>query len=222
MSRTGKLEYDDISAKVSDNRLREVEVDFPPVSKRQSIVFREYLTLNGEGSSFDMIVDGTTPQEFSITSSEDSDIYINSLCFFISAENVIADLNEFGSAPALANGCSLYYVSQDAGTIIIDPSISTNNDLLRLGGYKPSFGNLSGTGNRPFLMNNVFSNADNGYMPVIRLVDYGYEPEYRGGIRLRKKSADKIVFQINDDLSAFTASQLFVLNCIAYGFSRII
>lgn len=222
MSRTGKIENDGINAKVLDNRLSELEINSPADALRQSIVFREYLTLNGDGVDFNLIADGSTPKEFSIIARGDRDIYINSLCFFISGENVIADQNEFGAAPALTNGCSLYYVSNDAGVISIDSEIKTNGDLLRIANYTPAFGNLSGTVDRPFLMNNVYSNADNGYMPVIKLVNYGYEPEYRGGLRLKKGTKDKVVFQINDNLSILTASQLFVFNCIAYGFSRII
>ncbi len=219
MARKGRIGFDDVQLCVKDERLGEIEVNYPLNSPQFASVYREFLTLNNDGVTTSMKVDGlTSPKEFFIQSENDFDIYIASLCFFISAENVIADLNEFGAAPALLNGCDLEYKTVDSSLVNFGDSIKINNDFLRLANYQPSFGNRSGTVDRPFLMNNVYSNADNGYMPVIRFTNFGYEPEYRGGLRLQSGSKYRILFRINDNLSILTISQLFKLDCIAYGF----
>lgn len=219
MARKGRIGFDDVQSQVKDERLGEIEISYPLNSPAFTSVYREFLTLNNDGSTTDMKVDGlSSPKEFFIESENNFDIYIASLCFFISAENVIANLNEFGAAPALANGCELIYRTEDAESNAFGASITINNDLLRLSQYQPSFGNLSGTVDRPFLISKVYSNADNGYMPIIRFANFGYEPEYRGGIRLQASKKDRLSFVINDDLSALTISQLFKLDCIAYGF----
>lgn len=221
MSKSSKILFDNTAAGVRDNRLFEIEANTTPDIAADVSVFREFLTLNNDGTTTFMKVNGSAiPQEFYIQSEDDVDIYIGSLCFFISAENVIADLNEFGAAPALTIGCDLEYQSRDTGVATIASNIINNNELMRLTNYVPAFGNLSGTGNRPFLMNNVFSNADNGYMPIIRFSNFGYEPEYRGGLRLRAGLKDRLIFRINDNLSILTNSQLFKLDCIAYWFRR--
>jgi hypothetical protein len=221
MSKSSKILFDNITAGVRNNQVFEIESDTPPDISAEVFVYREFLTLNGDGVTTSMKVNGSTlPQEFYIISEDDVDIYIGSLCFFISAENVIADLNEFGAAPALTVGCDLEYQSRDTGTVQTASGIINNNEFMRLTNYAPSFGNLSGTGNRPFLLNNVYSNADNGYMPIIRFSNFGYVPEYRGGLRLRAGQKDRLIFRVNDNLSALTVSELAKLDCIAYGFRR--
>lgn len=221
MSKSSKILFDDVTAGVRNNQLFESEADSPPSISTDVSVFRKFLTLNNDGTTTSMKVNGSaTPQEFYVQSEDDVDIYIGSLCFFISAENVIADLNEFGAAPALTIGCDLEYRSRDTGLVTIASNIIDNNGLMRLTNYVPAFGNFSGTVNRPFLMNNVFSNADNGYMPIIRFSNFGYEPEYRGGLRLRAGVKDRLIFRIKDDLSILIASELSKLDCIAYGFRR--
>lgn len=223
MSRKGRIGFDDTQSCVKDGRLGEIEVNYPLDTPQVSSVYREFLTLNNDGVTTSMKVDGlTSPKEFFIQSENDFDIYISSLCFFISAENTAVELNEFGGAPSLLNGCNLEYTVVDSEIVSFGESIKINNDLLRLSSYQPAFGNLSGLVDRPFIMNSVYSNADSGYMPVIKFTNFGYEQEYRGGLRLKAGSKDRITFRINDNLSILTLSELAKIDCIAYGFRRIV
>ena len=68
---------------------RELDSPYPPVIDQSPLrVFIQNLTLNGDGITSDMRVDGSvTPQDFYIESSGDFDTYITSIAFLISAEN---------------------------------------------------------------------------------------------------------------------------------------
>ena len=85
------------------------EAPYPPSSEETKItVYREFLTLNNNGTTTDMRVNGsTTPQIFYINAEPDFDIYITTVSFLIADAG--ASLNEFGGITALANGCRFYY-----------------------------------------------------------------------------------------------------------------
>lgn len=214
MGRKSNVVYQNKFTKVSDNSLWEIESDYPPITSEKKFFYRSYLTLNGDGTTIDMKVDGsTTTQDFFITADENFDTYINVINFFIAAELTITDLSEFGGAPALTNGCQLFYIN-GGDTISINDDLKTNFDLLRMCTFKPSFSN---GGSNAFKVQQVFSNNDSGYFGTLSFKNYGFEPEYRGGIRLKAGTFDRIIFRIRDNLN-LTLSQLSTFDMIAYGY----
>lgn len=220
MPKIGKLISQKYNAKVSiDERLCETDQTYPPIDGDQIIqLYFRPLTLNNDGVTTDMKVNGSvTPQEFYIESEVDFDIYINSISFFIAAENVLADLGEFaGITTPLTNGCQMIYESNEVGNIIIGDELKTNFNLLRMATMNPNFGLVS---NAAFKVIQTFSNQDDGYFFIVRFSDYGYETEYSGGLRLKGSTSDRIVFKIRDNLN-LTPSEISTFNGIAYGFKR--
>lgn len=214
MSRRNYVVSQNKFTKVIDNSLWEIEADYPPITTEKKFFYRNYLTLNNDGVTISMKVDGsTTPQDFLIIADNDFDIYITVINIFIAAELTIADLSEFGSVPSLTNGCQLFYVNGGTTTSIND-SLKTNFDLLRMCNFRPWF---SDGGSGSFKLQQVFSVNDNGYFGVLNFKNYGYEPDYRGGIRLRAGTSDKIVLRVRDNLN-LTISQISRFDMVAYGF----
>ena len=222
MSKRAKIAYQNIRPLVNgDGRLFEVDTTYPPITNdRQIIVYVDDLTLNGDGVTTDMKVDGSvTTQEFFVSAELDSDIFINSVSFFIAAETLVIDLFEFGATNGtLTNGCQLIYENSEEGEIIIGDNLNSNFELLRMCGLNPSLGVSSNTA---FQIQKAFSNSDVGYLFVLNFLTYGYESEYRGGLRLKKNANERLVFKIRDDLNLI-ASQLSSLNGIAYGYKTVI
>lgn len=220
MSKRAKIAYQNIRSSVnSDGRLFEIDTPYPPITNdRQIILYTDDLTLNGNGVTTDMKVDGSvTEQEFFVSAESNSDIFINSVSFFIAAENVLADLGEFaGITTPLTNGCQLIYESGEVGDIIIGDNLTTNFELLRMCNMNPQFGLVS---NGAFKIVQAFSNADDGYLFILKFSDYGYEQEYSGGLRLRAGSSDRLVFKIRDDLDR-TPSEISSFDGRVYGFKR--
>lgn len=220
MSRVGKLINQKNKARVSiSERLYETDQSSPPIGGDQIIqLYVKPLTLNNDGVTTDMKVNGSvTPQEFYIEAEAGFDIYINSISFFIAAENVLADLGEFaGIVTPLTNGCQMIYESNEVGNIIIGDDLKTNFDLLRMAAMNPNFGLVS---NEAFKVVQTFSNQDDGYFFIVKFNDYGYETEYGGGLRLNASTSDRIVFKIRDNLN-LTPSEISSFNGIAYGFKR--
>ena len=98
MSRKQKITYNNLQPKVdSNNRLYEIDTTYPPLTnEKQLLVYSNSLTLNGDGVTTDMKVDGSsTTQEFFIKSEENADIFVTSLSFFIAAELTTTDFSEF-------------------------------------------------------------------------------------------------------------------------------
>jgi len=220
MSKRAKIAYQNIRPSVNgDGRLFEIDTTYPPITNdRQIILYVDDLTLNGDGVTTDMKVDGSvTTQEFFVRAEPDSDIFINSVSFFIAAELTIADLGEFaGITTPLTNGCQLIYENGEVGDIIIGDNLTTNFELLRMCNMNPQFGLVS---NDAFKIVQAFSNADDGYLFILKFSDYGYEQEYSGGLRLRAGSEDRLVFKIRDDLDR-TPSEISSFDGRVYGFKR--
>lgn len=220
MSKRGKIVYQDLKPIVNDDgRLYEIDTVYPPITNdRQIILYVDDLTLNNDGVTTDMKVDGSvTTQEFSVNADSEFDIFINSVSFFIAAELVVTDLGEFGGITTpLTNGCQLIYENSDEGDIIIGDNLQTNYDLLRMCNMNPQFGLDS---NAAFKIIQAFSNQDDGYLFILKFADYGYEQEYSGGIRLKAGSTDRLVFKIRDNLN-LTPSDISSFDGRVYGFKR--
>jgi len=220
MSKRAKIAYQNFRPLVNeDGRLFEVDTTYPPITNdRQIILYVDDLTLNGDGVTTDMKVDGSvTTQEFFVSAEPDSDIFINSVSFFIAAELVVTDLGEFaGIVTPLTNGCQLIYESGEVGDIIIGDNLQTNYDLLRMCNMNPQFGLDS---NAAFKITQAFSNQDDGYLFILKFADYGYEQEYSGGIRLKAGTTDRLVFKIRDNLN-LTPSDISSFDGRVYGFKR--
>ena len=193
-------------AKVSDEGfLYTQEASFPPSGEDVKLtVYREFLTLNGDGVTTSMLVDGSVnTQNFFIQAEPDVDVYISSISFLISDAG--ASLSEFGGITALTNGCRLYY-SDKNGEITIGDSLVSNFEFVRLCLGNPAFG----SGNGAFLANNVVG-ASEAFIPVLDFKNFGF----KWGLKLEAGTVNKLEFDINDNVSGIDA-----FNIIAYGFRR--
>lgn len=212
MSRNSYITNDNISVKLVTGAY-DIEAPYPPISEDNVVVFREFLTLNGDGINRSMRVNGSvTNQDFYISAVEGFDIYITTLCFYIAAELVVVDINEFGNLPALTNGCSLFYQTNQLGNIIINDSIKSNFDLLNVGNFKPSFG----TGAGSFAVDAATALTSEGYMPILTFTDFGFGED---GILLLNNTTDKLVFRIRDNLNVGVSS-ISQFDVVAHGFKR--
>ena len=221
MSKKIKIKNDNRDVVVSDiNRLYEIDADYPPLVDDNRRIFVDNLTLNGDGTTSQMTVDGsTTSQDFILNSVPDFNTHISIVSIYITVESVTTSLDEFGGLPSLTNGCEFFYFDSNRGVVTISDSINTNLDLLRLSGFKPSFGfPASGTDNG-FKLINSFTSSDEGYFSVIKLDEYGFLNEYTGGLVLKANTSDKLVFRINDDLSGGISS-VSRLDARVYGYKN--
>ena len=221
MSRKQKITYNSLQPKVDSNhRLYEIDTTYPPLTNEKQLLFySNSLTLNGDGVTTDMRVDGSsTTQEFFIKSEENADIFVTSLSFFIAAELTTTDFSEFGGTTQLTNGCQLIYESYDRGDIIIGDNLRTNFDFSRISTFSPSFG-LTTTD--AFKLRQAFSNTDDGFFFILKFSDYGYEREYGGGIRIKAGKNERLVLKIRDNLN-LTLTQLSTFDGRVYGYKKII
>lgn len=195
------------------NGIYEIEAPYPSLAEETGVIFREFLTLNGNGVTNSMRVNGSvTNQDFYIQSAQDADTYITALSFYLGAELVIVDLVEFGNLPALANGCQLLYQSSTVGEIIIASPIRSNFDLINVCNANPKFG----TGATVFEFTNATANASEGYGPVLYFSEYGFSED---GILLPAGTTDRLTFRIRDNLNVGLSS-ISKFDVIAQGFKR--
>lgn len=183
------------------------EAPYPPASEETKItVYREFLTLNNDGTTTDMRVDGsTTPQQFFISAEPDFDIYITTVSFLIADAG--ASLNEFGGISALANGCRFFYEDNN-GEINVGTSLVSNFEFVRLCQGNPSFGG----GASAFLANNVVGPSE-AFIPVFDFRNFGF----KWGLKLAASSQNRLVLEVNDNVTAIDA-----FNAVAYGFRRVL
>lgn len=183
------------------------EAPYPPASEETKItVYREFLTLNNDGTTTDMRVDGsTTPQQFFISAEPDFDIYITTVSFLIADAG--ASLNEFGGISALANGCRFFYEDNN-GEINVGTSLVSNFEFVRLCQGNPSFGG----GASAFLANNVVGPSE-AFIPVFDFRNFGF----KWGLKLAAGSQNRLVLEVNDNVTAIDA-----FNAVSYGFRRVL
>jgi hypothetical protein len=190
---------------------------FPPVDDRDlQIIYRQFLTLNGDGVTSDMRVNGAvTSQLFYIQGEPDFDIYITNLSILLADTNADNSLNTFGDLAALTNGCRLFYEDEN-GEINIGTTLQTNFDLIRLCIGNPAFGSRSTVGgatfNPFFLPDAVGATAD----AIIPVLNFNTIFGFTYGLRLKNGTNNRLVFEIDDNLSV----GLDAFNIIAYGFKR--
>jgi hypothetical protein len=182
----------------------------PPKSESDTLLpLREYLTLDNDGSTIDMRVDGATSEKiFSINASHHSidpakrDRYIARLSFVIADAG--ATLNDFGNIGALANGFEVRWVTDTFGSVTIAESLKTNFDFVRFSGGTPMIGDGTGA----FRANNV-SGTSEAYLPHI---DFDEVFGVQWGFRLRHATNDRIEIVVKDDVTGVDQ-----FDCIAYG-----
>ena len=175
----------------------------PPIGGAENpLPYRSYFLNNGSNL---MNVNGAvTNQDFTLTSSQDYDIYIK----YISAE--IGDagtptLNKFGALTALTNGVSWIWFTQQEGEYELHEGIKTNKEFVRVGTDTAGIG----TGVDAFLADVSGGATEKSYLPCIDISEsYGLP----WGLRLKKGTTDKVIFRVADDLSALTT-----FNIVAYG-----
>ena len=183
------------------------EAPFPPSGEETKItVYREFLTLNNDGTTNDMRVDGsTTSQYFWVNAEPNFDIYITTLSFLISDAG--AELDEFGNLAALTNGCRLFYEDNN-GEINIGTDLVSNFEFIRLCQGNPAFGNAADA----FRARNIVG-ASEGYIPVFDFRNFGF----RWGLKLKAGTNNRLVMEINDNVSSIDG-----FNATAYGFRRVL
>ena len=181
------------------------EAPYPPLGEETKIsIYRERLTLNNNGTTFDARVNGSvTPQRFWIQAEPNFDIYITSISFLIADVN--ATLTQFGNIGTLTNGCRVYYEDEN-GNINIGTGLVSNFEFVRLCLGFPAFGN----GTTAFQGGNVVGSSE-GYIPVLDFRNFGF----RWGLRLAANTLNKLVLEVNDNVTGVDA-----FNVIAYGFRR--
>lgn len=186
------------------------EAPYPPTDEETKItVYREFLTLNNDGTTTDMRVNGsTTSQEFYIQAEPNVDIYITTVSFIIAGPG--ATLNEFANLAALTNGCRFYYEDNN-GEINIGTNLVSNFEFVRLCQGNPSFGG----GASAFLANNVVGTSE-AFIPVFDFRNFGF----KWGLKLTSSTLNRLVLEVNDNLTP--SANLTGFNAIAYGFRRIL
>jgi hypothetical protein len=168
----------------------------PPVGEQKSAFpYRSYFKDFDNAESIDMAVNGaTTNASFCIQAVKEYDTYIKTISILIA--DASQTLQEFAnSGAALTNGVLFEWSSSDLGTTTIHDGLKTNFDFIRLALGDPSIGD----GATAFLANNAIATNIEAYIPVLDLAKT-FGLVY--GIRLRKGTADKLVFTIRDNCTA--------------------
>lgn len=196
-------------AKVSpEGFLYTQEAPYPPIEPETKItLYRNFLTLNNDGVTSDMRVNGsTTKKYFYIQGEPNNDIYITTVSFIVSGPN--ATLNTFGSIVALTNGCRFYYEDNN-GEINVGTTLQRNFDFVRLCQGNPAFGATTNA----FIASNVVGTSE-AVIPVFDFRNFGF----KWGLKLRANTLDRLVIEINDNL--LPVANLTGFNAVAYGFRR--
>jgi hypothetical protein len=179
----------------------------PPIGETLTAQpFRQFFTDNGitSGSNDMRVNGGAAATDFYIGANENYDIYIKSISLAIGDGGSPA-LNKFGNLSELTNGVSWHLFSNELGLYELHEGVKTNLEFVRLGADTAGIG----TGTDAFLADVSGGGTEKSYLPTINIAE-SFGLLY--GLRLRKGSNDKLIFTINDNLTALTT-----FNAIGYG-----
>lgn len=179
----------------------------PPIDETIiSLPYRKYFTSFDVFPFKDMAQDGsTTPIDFEVSALEDYDVFIKYIHVEI-GDGGTPNLNKFGDLTALTNGVGWYWFTQEEGEYELHEGITTNKEFtIRVGNDSAGFGD----GVNAFLADVSGGGSEKSYFPRIDIAE-GYGMPW--GLRLRKGSTDRIIFRVQDNLSALTT-----FNIVAQG-----
>jgi len=143
-----------------------------------------------------MDVDGSsTPQEFSIVSSQEYDIHVMQLIVTISDTQV--SLSKFGGIGALDNGIDILFHESGVDTYLIKGARTTGMVVQQSGMFDP-YGSASST----YQISSFIGNSD---AALIRMAASELVP---GGFRLGRASNDNIKVIVNDDITNLDAFEV--------------
>jgi hypothetical protein len=168
--------------------------------------FRQYFTDDGTSSGSNLMnVDGSTNYvDFYISAEDECDRYIKYITLEI-GDGGSPNLNKFGNLSSLTNGVAFYWDTISNPLYVLHEGIKTNKEFVRIGSDTAAIG----SGVDAYLADVSGGSAEKSYLPSIDFKEiYGLP----WGLRLRKGSTDRIVFRVQDDLSALTT-----FNAIATG-----
>lgn len=197
--------------------------EYPPNDDRDlQIIYRNFLTLNNDGTTTSMLVDGsTTSQLFYIQADPINDIYITSLSIIIQANGISLGQDFAGDGTGLVNGFRIYYEDK-TGEINIGTDLTTNFDFIRLCQGNPAFGTDDGVTDTAFIIPNLSTGGAKGKNPadgIIPVLDINTVFGFEYGLKLFRGTNNRLVFEINDDLTTNLGVDA-GMNVIAYGFER--
>ena len=168
--------------------------NLPPVDDNNSqSILRQFLTLNNDGITTDMIVDGSiTPQLFTINAIPEKDIYITSLSILVQG-NALTLGNDFAGSdvagnPLPTNGMRIYYEDEN-GEINVGTDLTTNFSFIRLSQGNVAFGDDT----------TAFIKTD-GVPTIFPTLNFNKVFGFTSGLRLLRGTNNKLVLEVNDDL----------------------
>ena len=193
---------------------------FPPDDNRDiQLIYRQFLTLNGDGTTSNMLVDGSiTSQIFTIPGKPNNDIYITSLSFVIAGDGLVLGNDFAGSGSPLTNGCRLYYEDSN-GEVNIGTSLQTNFDFIRLCQGNPAFADPT---LGPFIANDIAGASGKGSTPadgIIPVLNFRDVFGFQYGLKIARNTTNRLVLEVNDNLTTGLGLNA-AFNIIAYGFER--
>lgn len=197
------------------------DLGIPPTSDPDSVggsalalgeiqtVYREFLTLDGDGVTSDARVTGTlgSPISFLVNAEQGFDIYVTSIALTLAGGGLT--LTRFGGGTALTNGLRFYYQSTN-GNIVIGDDIKSAFDIVRLCQGSPAFTDPS-TG--AFIAKDVVGTNE----ALFQVLDFRKVFGLPYGIRLNTGSVNKLVMEVRDPILSTGPTATAQFDIIAYG-----
>lgn len=226
MAVRSKIVFGDNEAIVDEGGFLRVAVSGLPLNStgNKQLIYRRFLTLENDGSTVEMTVDGsTTPQRFTINAEPDKDIFITSLSIIIIGTGIALGNDFAGNGASLTNGCRLYYEDNVNGEVNIGTQLQNNFDFIRLCQGNPAFNDgAAGAASElgPFIAPSIAGTTAKGGSVadgIIPVLDIKSVFGLAFGIKLSANTKDKLVLEVNDNLSAGLGANA-SFNIIVYGF----
>lgn len=181
----------------------------PPFgAELDAVIFRAFLTDSSGDNDMTVLASPALPRIFSARAIDGADLYIKSMSFAITGTGM--DLGDFGDLPALTDPCILTYETETDRIVLAD-DITTNFDLLRLGGeMMPATGDT--TSALKMGSPSMVGPTDDLYLAFI---DFSRVYGFPWGVRIAADSEQRLDFLIQSDLITLPS-----FDCAIGGFVR--
>ena len=196
------------TAQLEDGGVLTSILPYPPLNVENKVIpFVGNLTLNGDGVTSSLSVDGSTINvDAFIGPPVFGDLYLTSANILIGDSGVLK-LNTFGSiAGGLTNGVD-FFIENANQRVVFASALKTNFDFIRVGTLTQGLGGK----NDAYQMSNATPANEDAYNPIIDFTLIS-----PGGVRLRKDTLDKLGIIIKDDITSVS-----LFNILINGYIRI-
>lgn len=169
-----------------------------------TLPYVNFLTVNGDGVTESLLVDGSAiPVEAFVSAEANADVYISTISIVItdSAGGSGIYLNDFGALPRLTNGIVPFFQDKGDKLAFAERPLYTNFDFVRIGTLTPALG-------QDQIAFRIQADKKSDEYAYVATWDMTKLSPYGLGLRMAAGTKQKVGLEIRDNITSLSGMEV--------------